>query len=277
MTQKIVQLSTVQISKEVADFTVGLVKLIERDKVEDASCAGSGTLAVFGKVHGILTAAHVIDELPKTGEVGIVLYREKTFQKQVIKMEDTERVTVREAIFGPEGPDMGFLRIPEENIGWLKATSSFYNLKKRRLNELAGQTPAENYVDAVIGMIDELTVNVPVDKPKRRAKAFSAIFCNGEVSGTNNVNGYDLLDFSVTSHPDFKLPGSFEGMSGGALWRVYFEMKDDTPSIVGKRVQGIPFYQSVGQGGARVIICHGPNSIYRVLADKILKKWPDAE
>ena len=108
MAEKIVRLSTAQISKEVADFTIGLVKLVARAQVEDAVCAGSGTLATIGNVHGILTAAHVIDELPEAGEVGIVLYREKTFQKQVIKMENTERIVIRADEYGPVGPDLGF-------------------------------------------------------------------------------------------------------------------------------------------------------------------------
>ena len=60
MAEKIVRLSTAQISKEVADFTIGLVKLVARAQVEDAVCAGSGTLRNDRKrarhTHGRLTS-----------------------------------------------------------------------------------------------------------------------------------------------------------------------------------------------------------------------------
>jgi hypothetical protein len=277
MAEKIVKLSTSEISRAVADFTVGLVRLVEKDHVEDAACAGSGTLVTIGSVHGILTAAHVIEELPAIGEVGIVLYREMTFQKQVLRLENVEKIVIRGNGFGPDGPDLGFLRIPHENVGWLKATSSFFNLNKRRDEHRASYAPSANYVDAVIGMIDELTIEVPVDKPKRRAKAFSAIFCNGETCSARNVDDCDLLDFSVTSYSDFKLPQSFEGMSGGALWRIYFEAEGELPSIVGKRLVGVPFYQFLDKDGHRVITCQGPNSIYETLIDRAVVKWPEAQ
>ena len=172
MIERIVQTSTAQISKAVSDFTVGLAKLVEKDRIEDAICAGSGTLATIGGVYGVLTAAHVIDGLPKAGEVGIVLHREMTFQKQVMKMENTERITVRGELFGQDGPDLGFLRIPQENLGWLKATSTFFNLTQRREEHRAGLAPASIHVDAVIGMIDEFTKDVPTGRPKRRKGIF---------------------------------------------------------------------------------------------------------
>jgi hypothetical protein len=129
---------------------IGLARPTVYDRVEDASCAGSGTLVTVGRLDGLLTAAHVLNALPKSGDVGVVLYKGESLQKQVIKIQDTNRVTICGKNFGPNGPDLGFLRLPEENIGWLKATSTFYNLSKRRDQVLIKQAPAPNYVDAVV-------------------------------------------------------------------------------------------------------------------------------
>jgi hypothetical protein len=54
-------------AREIANFSVGLAKLIVRDKAEDAIPAGSGTLVTIGSVAGILTAAHVVKNLPDAG------------------------------------------------------------------------------------------------------------------------------------------------------------------------------------------------------------------
>ena len=277
MAPRTVQIPTAQVSREISDYTIGLAKLTVHDRVEDATCAGSATLVNIGQVYGLLTAAHVLeDALPKKVDVGIILFRDRSLQKQVVKMENAEQLIIRGHKFGPNGPDLGFMRLPQENVGWLKATNSFCNLTRARDQVLAHKVPAPNYVDAIIGMIDELTKEVAVAQPLRRAKSFSAIFCNGQVRKERNKNGYDVLDIAVTAYPDFELPDSFEGMSGGALWRIYFIEKDNSPSIIEKRLIGVPFHQSQDEDGAKIISCHGPTGIYRALIDEIIKKWPDA-
>jgi hypothetical protein len=55
-----VNIPTDKIGNEIANYTVGFAKLSIENKVEDAVCAGSGTLAFAGRVCGVLTAAHVL-------------------------------------------------------------------------------------------------------------------------------------------------------------------------------------------------------------------------
>ena len=69
MSQKKFLLSTEQISKGIAHFTIGFARLTASKTAEDAESAGSGTLVTIGSLHGVLTAAHVLDALPKKGAV----------------------------------------------------------------------------------------------------------------------------------------------------------------------------------------------------------------
>jgi hypothetical protein len=277
MTERKIQIPTAQVSRDISDYTIGLAKLAVYDRVEDATCAGSATLVTVGKLYGLLTAAHVLTEaLPKKGAVGIILFSDRFLQKQVIQMEDAELLPIRGDTYGPNGPDLGFIRLPEQNIGWLKAKNSFYNLTKRRDPVLANQVPAPNHIDAVIGLIDELTKEIPVPEPKRRANAFSGLFGNADVIKERDENGFDLLDIEMMAYSDFTLPNSFEGMSGGALWRIYFVEKDNSATIVERRLIGVPFHQSADKDSPSIITCHGPKGIYRSLIDEIIKKWPDA-
>jgi hypothetical protein len=56
----------------------------------NAESAGSGTLAKVGSTFGVLTAAHVIEALPRKGEVGVVVFEHETkLQKQTIEMSST--------------------------------------------------------------------------------------------------------------------------------------------------------------------------------------------
>lgn len=276
MPQKILTVPTDRISARISNFTIGLARLSLRDRVEDATCAGSGTLVTIGGVDGLLTAAHVIDALPKEGSVGVVLYQSRFMQKQVIEMGKTQQAVIRGEEFGIDGPDLGFLRLPDENLGWLKATNSFYNLSIRREKALADETPTPHYFDAVVGMIDELTKEVRIDDPKLRAKSFTAILCNGQITTSREKNGLDLLDLTVSAYPDFPLPSSFEGMSGGALWRFFVEEKDKDSVVIESRLIGVPFHQSLGKDHVRVITCHGARSVYGALVGKIRERWREA-
>lgn len=97
MLQRKFLLSTEQISKDISYFTIGFATLSVQGNVEDAVCAGSGTLVTVGSLHGILTAAHVLGNLPTKGQVGLVTHADDPtrFQKQVIMMEHTDSVVMR--------------------------------------------------------------------------------------------------------------------------------------------------------------------------------------
>src|ERR1051325_4361345 len=112
MLRKKVLIPTENISRQVAHFTIGFAALSVKDRVEDAKSAGSGTLVTIGSINGILTAAHVVDALPRSGPVGLVLYSgtHSTVQKQTLKMEHADSVVIRGDTFGPKGPDLAFLR-----------------------------------------------------------------------------------------------------------------------------------------------------------------------
>jgi hypothetical protein len=56
-----------------SDYSIGFVRLITVSGTPDADLGGSGTLVTIDKVHGILTASHVITSLQKREYVGLVL------------------------------------------------------------------------------------------------------------------------------------------------------------------------------------------------------------
>jgi hypothetical protein len=238
---RIVNIPTAGVSQAMAAYTIGFVKLEVHNRVEDAIGAGSGTLVSVGKVYGILTAAHVLDNLPDRGTVGVVEYRNEGlhYRKRTIEMADTAKITLRAGDFGPDGPDLGFLRLAAETVGWFEAIGSFYNLLKHR-SDASQPAPSSSSADAIVGMIDERTKDLPAERPRERRKGFEALFSNGSVSAEREVGGYDLFDFVPTEYPDFKLPGDYKGTSGGAVWRIYLKLNGEKPEIAATRLWGVP-------------------------------------
>jgi hypothetical protein len=59
-----------EISKDISDFVIGFVRLHKTEAGNDAELGGSGTLVQIDNTAGILTARHVLEHLPTTGEIG---------------------------------------------------------------------------------------------------------------------------------------------------------------------------------------------------------------
>jgi hypothetical protein len=115
------------LSDQVNNSAVGFLKF--RDNGQEADVAGSGTFVQLAKIKGILTAGHVIGNLPETGQVGLVRPR-GAFQNLRIDMADTGRETLWDEVEG-HAPDFGFLKLSDRVAATIEAQGGvFYNLEK---------------------------------------------------------------------------------------------------------------------------------------------------
>jgi hypothetical protein len=260
----------------IAPFSIGFVKLDVIRGEQHAIPAGSGALVTVGSIHGILTAAHVLEELPDHGEVGLIRFTNNpTIQRQTIDMSLAEKLTIRGNGTEIEGPDIGFLRLASPQAGTLNATNVFFNLSKREEAVLGNQHPSSEYFEGVSGIIAKWSTDHPIGDA--RLRGFRGLFGVGCVSKSWECDGYDLLDFETDRGQNSKSPSNYKGWSGGALWRVYITTDNNgQPLVLEKLIFGVAFHQSDPVDGARTITCHGPKSIYRTLTQEIRNKWSSA-
>jgi hypothetical protein len=262
--------------RDLATFTVGLAKMSVNGRVEDAVPAGSGTLVTVGTVAGILTAAHVVKNLPDRKEVALMRFpgKPQLLQKQTIDMALAQKLVIAAGDEGPGGPDLAFLRLPMVNVDNLKATNSFLNIGARR-GVIPPVHKGSAYVDAVIGVVAEWTKDLPSRRPNTRIKGFELLFCGGTTTAKYKVGEFDLCTFEPSFGEGIRPPSSYGGVSGGGLWRIYF-VPDGSNRVLEKRLAGIAFYEVADTNSAIRIICHGPRSIYEHVVPKIMETWPDA-
>lgn len=77
-----------------------------------------------------------------------------------------------------------------------------------------------------------------------------------------------------TGHePGFPAPKSFQGTSGGAVWRFYVAKKDGKVEIIDHRLIGVPFFEGESTGGKQEIVCHDAKDIYGSLIDQVAARW----
>ncbi len=259
--------------ESIGDMTVGFVSVTRRDNEEVGEPAGTGTLVLIDGMRGILTASHVLAHLPRNGQVGLVRFRDKPddFQRTFVDMRLTETFALGGASFGPSGPDVAFLRLPDDLAGSLNATNVFFNLTKRPRDELMASLDTKPYADAVAGVIAERTIVADSPIPNTIRKGLKAHLLLGNVVDDREADGLDVLDFKIEFGEPDRPPVTYGGVSGGAMWRVTFGV--DFKSVHSRTLVGMAFYESDADAdGRRFLTCHGPRTIYGPLIDLVRAK-----
>jgi hypothetical protein len=271
------------------NYTIGLV-VPERPVVRSL---GSGTLVSLGALHGILTARHVVDALDlekeKNGlkEIGLarITVRDERPQGLKISLEWIDEVRIGEKPDSDAGPDVAFVRLPDQIAHSMRANCSFLNLlQEAKLWDSPAPDDTKQY-DVIWGVVAEWSIE-EADPSKQLDMGLISILMNvGQVTDLSANDGYDRLKF--TPLPNQKLapalpdgmispPRSYGGTSGGGLWRLYAEPAGDGKErLVQSRLLGVAYYETDQTNRWRnEIICHGPQSVYRMLPERIRDRWP---
>jgi hypothetical protein len=259
----------------VSYYAVGLVKLEANTMPQDALLAESGTLVEIDRTYAILTADHVIESLPKTGELGLILPTLPPAQlhRLTIPMKLIEKFCVARGANESDGPDLALLILRQSHLGIIKAIKSFYNLPKRCNRVLENPPPINVGFWVLSGMAHEATVDVPPEGGFGRVKVFRGYYGEGVVEAEYLANGYDFLEFKAKYNETYEGPGSFQGFSGGGLWHLLISKSEDGKLLVTDEIlSGVAFYQSPIEKHMRTIKCNGRLSIYKNVID-LIKRW----
>lgn len=241
----------------------------------DGQQLGSGILVEVDGVSGILTAEHVIFDKRFQTATGLWttphLHSEETrykatthFTSTNIKMDLLRYYPETPQLVSAEwGPDLAFLRIPkrtkfEES---LRAVRNFYSLARdpnSRIQALSGKET----ILAVIGAPGKTTEDLsPTETHKRAILQVTTFLAAGFEPKTRGE--YDYFDVPVDYESGVKLPRSFIGVSGGAVWNLVNPQNPDMHEFqrADYVLTGIAFYQDL-ENPEPFIRSHGPRSLY---------------
>jgi hypothetical protein len=248
-------------------FTLGF--LTERWQEEDKrkfEPSGSGVLVEIGGVKGAITAAHVFRKLRSTKTADLVTITNGSGRSIPIEFATSSLKCV--FIGGPDwshhGPDLAFVRLPADVEQRLALNNAFYNFDRRTNMEDAPLTR-----EILCGVVAEWS------KPKElkattRIDTHTMIIAPGRsTSFRDNSEGFDLFDFEIDHDDDVVRPQSYGGLSGSAIWRT-----SELDRAQDRLLVGIAFWQSdSARDGSRSITCHGPKSIYQLLAPRVCRAF----
>jgi hypothetical protein len=241
-----------RIVRNLGSSTVALFAVYDSHGTDLLKLAGTGTLGTVDGLYGIVTAAHVWEDVLKSAvKLGITL-TDNINHNYLMDVSAIHPTIIRDNASGWNewGPDIAFLRIPPEFVGGIKAFQDFEDLKKPP--KPLGVESLECWV--AMGTPEELG-------------SFSPNHASVQISGdfvdprSQSSGEHDYYDFEVNTERE-GMPKSFGGFSGGGLWRVLVYHSPLTDKIDwAQRLKGVIFWQSPLVEGKRMIRCHGPKSI----------------
>jgi hypothetical protein len=259
-----------EVAIELTDYSVSFAELYEHSNQEYADLKGSGTLISVEGKYAILTADHVLKELQKSRDIGLILGSMVRPQRHrfTIDMESDliKVISIARGNIESHGPDLGLLCIFDTKIiNNISTIKSFYNLSKRS-NQFLSAVSVDLGCWYICGMVAEMTTDAPPEPGYKIIKKFCGICNPGEVTKEHQRENFDYLDFIFDEA--YKVPQNFGGISGGSLWQVTFNKDQNGKPIVKDRIlSGVVFYQSDIENNRRIIRCHGRRSIYHKVFD----------
>lgn len=259
-------------TKRIINYLIGIVRIIETERKEDAVLIGSGTLVDINGIFGILTAQHVIDALPSHGNLGFIVSEQ--LHRPSIEAQALVHTRIAKGSNPSIGPDLGFIKLPNTIIGLLKARKSFYNLSKSRERILHAPPDNDLGLWCLSGIPDEKTLTEGPSRGFETVKGFLEFCGFGGVSNYHILGEFDYFDFDVFYNERTQSPISFGGVSGGGLWQVLIAQDEKGRVILKESIlSGVAFYQSPLVDSKRVIKCHGRGSIYNQAYNRVEREF----
>jgi hypothetical protein len=243
-------------------YSSGLVKITFREGEGDhGHLIGSGTFVSVGDCSGILTAQHVVEVIDEPCEIGLILI--EGAHRPTIDRQHLEILEIAKPPIKGEGPDLAFIRLPDQKAREVAHFKHFYNLGFDRDEMLLSPPERDATVWFVCGIPDEWTSDLAPEAGFLQVKSFYGECGAGGANRIYTEDGYDYVDSWVQYTDEAILPSTFGGISGGGLWQVpYSGGPPGEVEPLRYLLAGMPFAQSPIENGLRSIICHGWRSVY---------------
>jgi hypothetical protein len=215
----------------------------------------------------ILTAHHVLDVLPRSGRLGLLLAQ--TNAPHTIDTQGIAFVKIGRGSTESLGPDLGALILAPNIASAVGARKTFYSLSRHREAMLQSPPDLDAGVWFANGFLAEWSKVTYHPGRARATKWFYNFSAIGGPDPSPDRGRYDYFEFPVSHEGRREAPISWGGMSGGGLWQVPLKRQDGVLVPLPPLLSGTLFYQqptTVTQCGVRA---HGRRSLYDVAYEAV--------
>jgi len=244
---------------------------------------GSGTFISWGNKFGILTAEHVTNN-PDSSRLTCKFNANSQQTLQLIiasyphalgfEMRYLQNVTLGHRAsdeFG--GPDVSVIVLPEcSQVSLIRSMKSFWQLDGRQKEKLDEALDEGNFV-VVAGCLAERITQIDTRFGKiPSVSGIAAVPTKPSKYFTEGNYDYVETSLGLGRATGSNAVASYEGVSGGSLWRVKIGKFPSGNKIIARPfLVGVNFWQGDEVDGVRIIRSHGAKTIYETLLPKLLE------
>jgi hypothetical protein len=244
--------------------------------------AGSGVLAKYRSVVGIVTCGHVLADMIANAKK----YPDDELFVMPNGPADDQMNWTTLPLYGLDGhsrvieydsstkhnhalgPDIGFLGLDKDLFEKLAVRGSILDLEIQERDIRKNDPPNTRMINILAGHVDSEIENVPFGDSGRTVARFVTALFSGTASKLDDHASLDRYSFKPNGPED--KPYSYKGVSGAGVWALYVRQGPDRVDFVERRLVGIAYYEEHrGDPTRHHIIIHGPRSIYGYLLPKI--------
>ena len=258
------------IASQILLYSVNLIAIGECES--DSGQIGSGTLVVYNNEHYILTAGHVLNHPKYKGSLAIGIgwvdrFRHDPYKFKIEKGVLKETIICDNSSMQQTKPDLGIIHLPNDRVGSLKAYCVFRKLNDHleKSLEIVNDINSTDELWAFSGIANEDTTVEENFNNDTTLCLKNTVWFGANVK-YELINDFDYYNMSVDQEGRTDLPGTFEGISGGGLWHIKIEERQDKSlNHLAPEFCGVAFYQIGTKGDIRWIRFHGPKSVCNML------------
>jgi hypothetical protein len=234
----------------------------------EGRASGSGSLVTLEGKFGIVTAAHVIDDLICARGESIELVITTAYHRLSLE-KATLAIRKRRGERDGDGPDLAFIGINDPNaLSALKAKKSFYRLPPARPLVFDQLEDRRTALCLIAGGPAEMDSETGKRMTPEHVLMRSLFFGRAQVVNEWRTGGYDFLEVAMFSG-QHGFPSDYGGVSGGGIWHIPLAMDPDkgraSLHYLNPELIGVAFYQSPPVDGARTIRAHGHRALAGLL------------
>lgn len=231
---------------------------------------GSGVLVSAGNTRAILTAHHVIEVLPRTGRLGLLL--QKTYEPHSVDAQGVVLLKIARGTQDSVGPDLGAVILAPEIATSVAAIKTFYNLDMQQEKMLQNPPDLRDGFWVAQGFLEERTVVTRNAEERGFTKSFYNFSGVGGPEVGDQIGDFDFFEFPVSHEGKQNSPKNWGGMSGGGLWQIMLKREGDRLVHLPPLLSGIIFYQQPTTETKCGVRGLGRRSVYDVAYNSILNR-----
>lgn len=258
-----------EVIEKIKPFVIGLLRINKGTSGEEVHLLGSGTLIQMQDKYCIITAQHLANELEKFDELGLNIASYE--HKVVVQTSSLRIVKIGKYDVDCMGQDLAVIILPEETIGTLKARKAFWNMAYWQQIVLSKSIDPNIGIWILCGFPYVMANTVGTSSHFDSTKRCCCLCGYTGVEKYWDKDEFDYLSLSVSYENRTDLPDTFEGVSGGGIWRAVLYRSDDGKISSSEPLfLGVAFWQTKPKNNLRSIIGHGWRSIYETIP-KLMK------